>query len=412
MIYALNQILKHAWNAFSSRDPTQYYNLGTSYSYRPDRVRYTIGNERSIIGSIYNRIGIDASATSVQHVKLDSDDSYLYTIDSYLNDALTISANIDQTGVSLIQDAVMSMCDEGCVAIIPTDTSGDPMISESYKIFTLRVGQVLEWFPQHVRVKLYDERDGEKRDIILPKRIVAIVENPLYAVMNEPNSTLRRLIDKLNLLDAIDNQSGSGKLDLIVQLPYTIKTPIQKDRAEARKIDLENQLANSKYGIAYMDATEKITQLNRPAENNLMAQIEYLTKMLYSQLGITESVMDGTADDQTMLNYYNRTIDPILSAITGEMTRKFLTPTARTQRQRITYIRDPFKFVPTNQLAEIGDTMTRNAIMTSNEMRSKIGMKPSKDPKANELSNKNLNEPDKKNTGSKIKMKANKEEKK
>lgn len=387
----LRDRFQHAWNAFLNRDPTNTYIRERSSSHRPDRVRLTVGNERSLVSSIYNRIGIDVAAFPIQHVKLDQNGRYLETINSYLNEALTISANIDQTGRAFIQDVAMSMCDEGVVAIVPTDTTINPNITTSYDINKFRTGKILEWFPSHVRVRLYNEKTGMKEDILLAKEYVGIVENPLYAVMNEPNSTLRRLIEKLNLLDAIDKQSGSGKLDIIIQLPYIIKTEARKKQAEVRRKDLENQLSNSTYGVAYTDGTEKVTQLNRPAENNLMAQITYLTSMLYSQLGLTESIFNGTADETEMLNYYNRTIEPFLSAITDEMKRKFLTKTARSQNQSITYFREPFKLVPVNDLAEIVDKFTRNEVMSSNEFRGVIGMKPSPDPRADELRNKNLN---------------------
>jgi hypothetical protein len=353
----------------------------------------TIGNEKSIISSIYNRIAIDVAAISVQHVRLDQNGRFIETVKSGLNEALTVSANIDQTGRAFMQDVVMSMFDEGCVAIIPVDTTIDPTLSNSYDIQTLRTGQILQWYPKHVLVRVYNERIGRKEDIVLPKDLICIVENPLYAVMNEPNSTLKRLIAKLNLLDAIDQQSGSGKLDLIIQLPYVIKTPARKEQAEIRRQDIEAQLAGSKYGIAYTDGTEKVTQLNRPAENNLMAQITYLTSMLYGQLGLTESVFDGTADEKTMLNYHNRTVEPILSAITYEMKRKFLTKTARSQYQSIEFYRDPFKLVPVNNMADIADKFTRNEILTSNEIRSVIGLRASNDPRADELVNKNISAP-------------------
>ena len=384
--------LKHAWNAFMNRDPTRYYrDIGMGYGYNPDRPRLTRGNERSIITSVYNRIALDATSVQLQHARLDENGRFLETINSGLNNCLTVSANIDQTWRSFLHDAVLSMLDEGCVAIVPVDTTYDPEATESYIINTMRVGQILTWYPEHVEIKLYNERTGRKEEIKLPKSMVAIIENPFYAVMNEPNSTMQRLIRKLNILDAIDEQSGSGKLDLIIQLPYVARTQLRKDQANERRNEIERQLTGSKYGIAYIDGTEHVTQLNRSVDNNLMKQIEYLTSMLYSQLGITQSVMDGTADDKTMLNYYNRTIEPIISAIVEEMKRKFLTRTARTQRQSIVYFRDPFKLVPVSQLAEISDKLTRNEIATSNEMRQVIGWKPSKDPRADELRNKNLN---------------------
>ena len=386
--------LKHAWNVFFNKDPTDYYkNVGTSYTYRPDRPRLTRGNERSIVTSVYNRIGLDASSVSIQHVRLDENNRFLSVIDSGLNNCLTVEANLDQTGRAFIQDIVMSMLDEGSVAIVPVDTTFNPEITGSYDILSMRTGQILEWYPSHVKVRVYNEKTGRKEDIVVPKNTVGIVENPLYAVINEPNSTMQRLIRKLNLLDVVDEQSSSGKLDLIIQLPYVIKTEARRQQAENRRKDIENQLAGSKYGIAYTDGTERITQLNRSVENNLMKQIEYLTSMLYSQLGITQSILDGTADDKTMLNYYNRTIEPILSAIVDEMKRKFLTKTARSQLQSILFFRDPFKLVPVNEISEIADKFTRNEIMTSNEIRQIVGMKPSDDPKADELRNKNLNQP-------------------
>lgn len=388
--------LKHSWNAFvNNRSPTNYYNdVGYSYSYRPDRVRFTRGNERSIVTSVYNRIALDASSIDIKHVRLDENGRFISVIDSGLNNCLTIEANIDQTGRALKQDIVMSMMDEGCIAIVPVDTTINPTETGpgAYDILSMRTGKILEWYPSHVKVRVYNDRTGNKEDIIVPKKTVAIVENPLYAVMNEPNSTMQRLIRKLNLLDFIDEQSGSGKLDLIIQLPYIIKTEARREQAEKRRKDIENQLAGSKYGIAYTDGTEKITQLNRPVENNLMKQIEYLTNMLYSQLGITQSVLDGTADEQTMLNYNNRTIEPIVSAIVDEMKRKFLSKTARSQLQSILFFRDPFKLVPVNNIAEIADKFTRNEILTSNEIRQIIGIKPSNDPKADQLVNSNISQ--------------------
>lgn len=384
--------LQHAWNAFvNNRDPTmQYRDIGASYSYRPDRPRLTRGNERSIVTSVYNRIAIDCAAIDIKHVRLDDNERFKEEIDSGLNNCLSIEANIDQSGRAFIQDVVMSMLDEGCVAIIPVETDKDPILTDSYKILSMRTGKILEWYPAHVKVRAYDERTGRKEDIVLPKARVGIVENPLYAVINEPNSTMQRLIRKLCLLDAIDEQSGSGKLDLIIQLPYIIKTEARRQQAENRRKDIEMQLAGSKYGIAYTDGTEHITQLNRPVENNLMKQIEYLTQMLYSQLGITQAVLEGTADEQTMLNYYDRTIEPILSAIVDEMKRKFLSKTARSQKQSIEFYRDPFRLVPVNNIADIADKFTRNEILTSNEIRQIIGMKPSDDPKADQLINSNI----------------------
>lgn len=385
---------KNAWNAFLNRDPTSgFRDIGSGYSYRPDRFRLTRGNERSIVTSVYNRIALDVAAIDIQHVKLDNEGRFCSVVDSGLNNCLSIEANIDQTGRAFIQDAVMSMMDEGCIAIVPVDTDDDPDDTTGYKILSMRVGRIKDWYPKHIRVELYNENTGRKQDIIVPKDTVAIVENPLYAVINEPNSTMQRLIRKLNLLDAVDEQSSSGKLDLIIQLPYVIKSDARRKQAEQRRKDIEKQLAGSKYGIAYTDGTEKITQLNRSLENNLMKQIEYLTSMLYSQLGITQSILDGTADDKTMLNYYNRTIEPIISAIVDEMKRKFLSKTARSQNKSIKFFRDPFKLVPVADLAEIADKFTRNEIATSNEMRQVIGWKPSDDPKADELRNSNLSYP-------------------
>lgn len=392
---AIRDRLQHAWNALLNKDQTSRYGydgMGMGSSRRPDRGRLTFGNERSIIASIYNKIAVDVSAIDIKHIRLDQNGRYIETIMSGLNEAFSTSANIDQTGRVLIHDAVMSMFDEGCVAIVPTDTTSDPTISGSYDIESLRVGKILEWFPSHVRIRLYNERTGQHEEISLPKSMVVIIENPLYAVMNETNSTLQRLIRKLNLLDAVDEQSGSGKLDLIIQLPYVIKSAARREQAEIRRTDIENQLSGSKYGIAYTDGTEKVTQLNRPTENNLMTQVQYLTSMLYSQLGLTESIFDGTADEKTMLNYHNCTVEPILSAITGEARRKFLTKTARTQNQSISYFRDPFKLVPVSELANIADKFTRNEILSSNDVRAVVGYKPSDDPKAEELRNKNINE--------------------
>lgn len=385
--------LKHAWNAFTGNIQMNYRDLGMSYSYRADRPRMSRGNERSIVTSVYNRIALDVAALNVQHVRLDENGRFLSVIDDGLNNCLTLEANVDQTARSFIQDVVISMFDEGSVAIVPVDTTTDPNVSGSYDIQSLRVGQILDWYPQYIRTRVYNEQTGIKEDIVVPKSAVAIIENPLYAVINEPNSTMQRLIRKLNLLDVIDEQSGSGKLDLIIQLPYVIKTEARRQQAENRRKDIESQLSGSKYGIAYTDGTEHITQLNRSVNNNLMSQIEYLTSMLYSQLGITQSILDGTADEKTMLNYNNRTIEPIISAIVDEMKRKFLTKTARSQRQSISFFRDPFKLVPVNEIAEIADKFTRNEIMTSNEIRQVVGMKPSDDPRADELRNKNLSEP-------------------
>lgn len=385
--------LQHAWNAFlNGEEPSYSYNIGTSYAFRPDRVRLTRGNERSIVNTMYNRIAMDVAAINIRHVRLDQNDRYVETINSKLNYALNTEANIDQTGRAFIQDVVLSMFDEGVVAIVPVDTDINPKLSGAFDILSMRTAKIVEWYPEHVRVRLYNDKTGRKEEITLPKKTVAIIENPLYTVMNEPNSTLQRLIRKLNILDAIDEQSGAGKLDLIIQLPYTIKTEARKKQAEERRRDIEQQLANTKYGIAYADATEHITQLNRSLDNNLMKQIEYLTSMLYSQLGLTEEVFNGKADEQTSLNYYSSTIEPILSAITSEMSRKFLTRTARTQRQSIVFFRDPFKLVPVSQIADIADKFTRNEVLSSNEVRAIIGFKPVDDERANELRNKNLNQ--------------------
>lgn len=385
---------KNAWNAFRNREPTKVFqDIGYGYSYRPDRFRLTRGNERSIVTSVYNRIALDVAAIDIQHVQLDAEGQFCDVVQSGLNNCLSTEANLDQTGRAFIQDAVMSMMDEGCIAIVPVDTDDDPDDTTGYQILSMRVGRIRDWYPKHVRVELYNEEKGRKQDIVVPKSTVAIVENPLYAVINEPNSTMQRLIRKLNLLDAVDEQSSSGKLDLIIQLPYVIKTETRRKQAEKRRKDIEQQLAGSKYGIAYTDGTERITQLNRSLENNLMKQIEYLTSMLYSQLGITQSILDGTADDKTMLNYYNRTIEPIIAAIVDEMKRKFLSKTARSQNKSIKFFRDPFKLVPVADLAEISDKFTRNEIATSNEIRQVIGWKPSNDPKADELRNSNLSQP-------------------
>ena len=382
--------LAHAWNAFRNKDPTFGYELGPSYGYRPDRARLSRSTGRSIVTSVFSRIAMDASAIDIRHARVDKNGRFLEEIPSGLNRCLTLEANIDQTGRGFIQDAVMSMLDEGCVAIVPVDTDIDPEKSGGIDILSMRTAKILAWYPKHVRLELYNEEEGRRQEIVLAKRTVAIIENPLYAVINEPNSTMQRLMRKLSLLDVVDEKTSSGKLDLIIQLPYVIKTEIRKRQAEQRRKDIETQLAEGKYGIAYTDGTERITQLNRPVENNLMKQIEYLTSMLYSQLGITQSILDGSADEKTMLNYYNRTIEPILSAITQEMKRKFLTKTARSQRQTIAFFRDPFKLVPVNDLSEIADKFTRNEIMTSNEIRQIIGMKPSGDPNADILRNKNL----------------------
>ena len=389
-------ILQHGWNAFvKNRDPTAYKeSLGEGYYYRPDRPRFTKRNERTIITSVYNRIALDVAAINVKHCRLDENDRFSSVIDSSLNYCLNVEANLDQTGRAFIQDIVMSMLDEGCVAIVPTDTSINPKNTSSFDILSMRTGKIIEWYPSSVKVRVYNENTGQKEDILLPKRAVAIIENPLFAVINEPNSTMQRLIRKLSILDAIDEESGSGKLDLIIQLPYVIKTEARRNQAEERRQEIERQLSGSKYGIAYTDGTERITQLNRSVENNLMKQIEYLTSMLYSQLGITQTILDGTADDKTMLNYYSRTIEPIISAIVDETKRKFLSKTARSQKQTILFFRDPFKLVPVNDIAEIADKFTRNEIMTSNEIRQIVGMKPSDDPKADQLINSNIAHPE------------------
>lgn len=384
--------LAHAWNAFTSRDPTQYIITGPGYSSRPDRPRLSRGNEKSIATSIFNRIALDVSSVNIKHCRLDKNGRYVEDIDSGLNNCLNLEANKDQTGRAFIQDVVLSMLDEGCVALVPVETTIDPKSSNSYQIDSMRTGKITEWYPDTVRVRLYNDRTGEKEEILLPKNQVAIIENPLYAVVNEYNSTMQRLIRKLSLLDVTDEQTASGKLDLIIQLPYVIKTETRREQAERRRKDIIDQLAGSQYGIAYTDGTEKITQLNRSLENNLLKQVEYLTNMVYSQLGITQSVLDGTADEKTMLNYMNRTVEPIISAIVDELKRKFLTKTARSQLQSIVYFRDPFRLVPVNDIAEIADKFTRNEIMTSNEIRQIVGMQPSKDPKADKLVNSNISQ--------------------
>ena len=388
----LSTRLAHAWNAFTSRDPTQYIITGPGYSSRPDRPRLRRGNEKSIATSIFNRIALDVSSVNIKHCRLDKNGRYVEDIDSGLNNCLNLEANKDQTGRAFIQDVVLSMLDEGCVALVPVETTIDPKSSNSYQIDSMRTGKITEWYPDMVRVRLYNDRTGEKEEILLPKSQVAIIENPLYAVVNEYNSTMQRLIRKLSLLDVTDEQTASGKLDLIIQLPYVIKTETRRAQVERRRKDIIEQLAGSQYGIAYTDGTEKITQLNRSLENNLLKQVEYLTNMVYSQLGITQSVLDGTADEKTMLNYTNRTVEPIISAIVDELKRKFLTKTARSQLQSIVYFRDPFRLVPVNDIAEIADKFTRNEIMTSNEIRQIVGMQPSKDPKADKLVNSNISQ--------------------
>lgn len=395
---SLTDRFKHAWNAFTnSKDPPyQFRDIGVGYSLRPDRARFSRGNEKSIVTSIYNRIALDVAAIDIRHVTLDDSNRYLSDMDSGINTCLSMEANIDQTARSFIQDAVISMFDEGHVAIVPVDTivrcDDDPKDTPLYDITSMRTGKVIEWFPQHLKVRVYNDRIGRKEEILIPKSTTVIVENPLYAVINEPNSTMQRLIRKLNILDAIDEQSGSGKLDLIIQLPYVIKSAAKQEQAEKRRKELEQQLANTKYGIGYIDGTEHVTQLNRSIDNNLMKQIEYLTSLLFSQLGITQSILDGTADDKTMLNYYSRTIEPIISALVDEMKRKWLTEEARSQKQSILFFRNPFKLVPVNDIAEIADKFTRNEIMTSNEIRQVMGLKPSDDPKADMLINSNLNQ--------------------
>ena len=390
----LRKRIKNAWNVFTSRDPTEqpvFHDYGISYGYRPDRIRLTRGNERSIVNAVYNRIAIDVASIDVKHVKTDENDVFIEEINSFLNDVLQTEANIDQTGRNLMIDAVISLLDEGVIAIVPVDIDEDEE-TDSFDVLSLRVAKIIQWYPEHVKLRVYNEKTGYKQDIVINKRSVCIVENPFYSVMNEPNSTLQRLIRKLNLLDAIDEQTGSGKLDIIIQLPYVIKTEARKKQAEDRRKDIEAQLAGSKYGIAYTDGTERITQLNRPAENNLLTQIEYLTSMLYSQLGITEEVLNGTADEKTMLNYYNRTIEPIMSAIVDEMKRKLLTWNARKEGQSIKFFRNPFKLVPVTEMAEIADKFGRNEILTPNEIRGIVGFKPSDDPQANELRNRNISQ--------------------
>lgn len=384
--------LKHAWNVFTNQDIREKARPYSEprYGTRPDRVRFRIPNERSIISSIYTRLSIDVASVDVRHVRTDEQNRYLMDIDSGLNNCLTIEANIDQAARAFRQDIAMTLFDKGVVALVPVDTTINPEKTGGYDILTLRVGDVVTWYPQHVRVSVYNEAIAMREEITLSKTAVAIIENPLYAVMNEPNSTLQRLLHKLNLLDAIDEQSASGKLDLIIQLPYVIKSESRRQQAEQRRADIEFQLKGSQYGIAYTDGTEKITQLNRPAENNLMAQIEYLTEMLYGQLGLTEEVMNGTADEKAMLNYWNRTIEPILSATVESMRRTFLTKTARTQKQDVMFFRDPFRLVPIENIAEIADKFTRNEIMSSNEIRQVVGLAPHPDPKADQLVNSNM----------------------
>lgn len=391
----LTERLKHSWNAFLGRDPTPaYQDVGTGYSYRPDSPRKIIGHDKSVITAIYNRIAVDCAAINLNHVRVDREhnDRFIEVVNSGLNECLNLEANIDQTGKALKRDIVMSMFDEGCVAVVPVETTLNPNVTGSYDVNSMRTAKIIQWYPQHVKVRVYNEWEGKQQEIILPKRNVAIIENPFYSVMNEPNSTLQRLIHKLSLLDYVDEQSGSGKLNLIVQLPYVIKTKQRQEQAEQRRKDIEAQLLGSKFGIAYTDGTERIMQLNRPIENNIWQEVKDLTAMLYNQLGITEDILNGTANEQTMINYYSNTIDPILSAIADELQRKFLTKTARTQGQAIRYFRDPFKLVPVAQLAELSDKLTRNEIASPNEFRAIMGWKPSEDPQADELRNRNINQ--------------------
>lgn len=396
----IGERIRHAWNVFTGRsDVAPYTNFGSGYFYRPDRPRLTRGNDRSIVTSVLNRISMDASTIDIKHVQLDDNGRYLDTIDSSWNRRLNLEANIDQTGRAFRQDAILSMLDEGCIAIVPVDTDISPSDTESYKVESIRVGKIVEWFPKHVRVRLYNDRTGDKEEVVLKKTQVGIVENPLYPVMNEPSSTMQRLMRKLAMLDSVDEQATSGRLNLVIQLPYVVKGELRKAQAEDRQKELVDQLVKSPYGVGYIDGSEKVIQLNRAVDNNLMDQIKYLTSMLYSQLGITQEILDGTADEKTMLNYYNRTIEPIVSAIVEELNRKFLTQTARTQGKSFMFFRDPFKLVPVSQIAEIADKMTRNEIMTSNEIRQIIGLQPSKDPGADELRNKNLYVDENQNAG-------------
>ena len=384
---------RNAWNVFKNKDPTWGIDTGPGYSLRPDRMRFSRGNERSIITAVFNRIALDVASVPILHVRLDEDGRFSEEMKSSLNDCLSVEANCDQTGRAFIQDAVQSMFDEGCVALVPTDTDDMPEDSGNFSIYSIRTGRVVEWHPAHVKVNVYNERTGKREDVLVTKASTAIVENPMYAVMNEPSSTMQRLARKLALLDVVDEQASSGRLDMIIQLPYVIKTPARREQAEIRRRDIERQLTDGKYGIAYTDGTEKIVQLNRPVENNLMQQIEYLTNLLYSQIGVTKEILDGSADNKILQNYYTRIIEPILSAFTDEMKRKFLTKTARTQGQSLMFFRDPFKLIPSSEIADIADKMIRNQIMSPNEMRQKLGMKPSEDPKADELRNPNISEP-------------------
>lgn len=388
--------LKHAWNAFLNRDPPGNRYYGGGYSYRPDRMRFSRGSERTIINSIYNRIALDAASITINHVKLDENNRFDSIIDSGLNYCLNIEANADQTGRGLIQDIVMTFLEEGVAAVVPEKTNFDPRYSNSYEIYSMRVGVPVEWYPNHVRVRLFNELTGQKEEITFPKKMVALIENPFYAVMNAPNSTMQQLVRKLALLDVVDEQAGSGKLDMIIQLPYVIKSPARREQAEQRRADIEQQLSGSKYGIAYTDGTERIVQLNRSLENNILKSIEYLTNMVYSQLGVTQEILNGTADEKTMNNYMNRIIEPVIAAIADEFKRKFLTKTARTQGQSIMFFRDPFRLAPVSMIAEMADKFTRNEIMTPNEFRQVIGMKPSKDPKSDQLANRNIASADKK----------------
>ena len=384
---------RNAWNVFKNKDPTRIVDPGPGYWLRPDRMRFSRGNERSIITSAFNKIAVDAAGIPIKHVRLDEKGRFASEIKSELNNCLNLEANLDQTGRAFIQDAIQSMFDEGCVALVPTDTDDEPSDSGNFAIYALRTGKIVEWYPTRVKVNVYNERTGKHEDVIVPKATTAIVENPMYSVMNEPSSTMQRLARKLALLDVVDEQASSGRLDMIIQLPYVVKTPARREQAEIRRKDIERQLAEGKYGIAYTDGTERITQLNRPVENNLMKQIEYLTELLFSQIGVTQDILNGSADGKVLQNYYNRIIEPILSAFVDEMRRKFLTKTARTQGQSLMFFRDPFKLIPSSEIADIADKMIRNQILTPNEMRQKLGMEPSSDPKADELRNPNISEP-------------------
>ena len=383
---------RNAWNVFKNKDPTVPVDTGPGYWLRPDRMRFSRGNERSIITSAFNKIAIDTAAIPIKHVRLDEKGRFASEIKSELNNCLNLEANLDQTGRAFIQDAIQSMFDEGCVALVPTDTDDEPSDSGNFAVYSLRTGRIVEWYPAHVKVDVYNERTGKREEVVVPKATTAIIENPMYSVMNEPSSTMQRLARKLALLDVVDEQASSGRLDMIIQLPYVIKTPARREQAEIRRKDIERQLAEGKYGIAYTDGTERITQLNRPVENNLMKQIEYLTNLLFSQIGVTQEILNGSADGKVLQNYYNRIIEPILSAFVDEMKRKFLTKTARTQGQSLMFFRDPFKLIPSSEIADIADKMIRNQILTPNEMRQKLGVEPSEDPKADELRNPNISE--------------------